>query len=141
FRLHARQWVRRAPGIPCALFFRGRCSQDPDANRAAGMRMAGCLKIKFDVVPGKRATRARPGNHNHRTMSLGEIETSSLRKTKAGGYGSPEFTNEVQHFLAEVLPWGGSTSSYPLMIDARLPVFRPMAARSGKSRQLWSARH
>ena len=23
FRLHARQWVRRAPGIPCALVFRG----------------------------------------------------------------------------------------------------------------------
>src|ERR1700737_3292694 len=23
FRLHARQWVRRAPGIPCALCFQG----------------------------------------------------------------------------------------------------------------------
>jgi hypothetical protein len=56
-------------------------------------------------------------------------------------YGSPEFTNEVQHFLLEELPWGGVTASFPLKIDARLPGFLPMAARSGKSRQLWIARH
>jgi hypothetical protein len=38
FCLHARQWVRRAPGIPCALYLeRDTELQDPDANRAAGM--------------------------------------------------------------------------------------------------------
>src|SRR5579883_2296080 len=61
--------------------------------------------------------------------------------TTSWGYGSPEFTNEVQHFQPEVLPWGGLTSSYPLRSDARLPDFRPVAARSGKSQQLWIARH
>ena len=45
-------------------------------------------------------------------------------------YGSPEFTNEVQHFRLEVLPWGGTTNSFPWKIDARLPGFLPMAARS-----------
>lgn len=63
------------------------------------------------------------------------ISGSSVRPS------TPEFTNEVQHFLEEVLPWGGVTSSYPLTIDARLPAYQPMAARSGKSRQLWIARH
>src|ERR1700747_2073761 len=53
----------------------------------------------------------------------------------------PEFTNEVQHFLEEVLRCGGATSSFPWKIDARLPGFLPMATRSGKSRQLWIARH
>ncbi len=55
----------------------------------------------------------------------------------------PEFTNEVQHFQQEVLPWGGLrlTSTYPLKTDARLPDFQPMATRSGKSRQLWIVRH
>ena len=40
FVLHAWQWVRRAPGIPCALSFsEGHgFSQNPDAIRAAGMR-------------------------------------------------------------------------------------------------------
>jgi hypothetical protein len=56
-------------------------------------------------------------------------------------YGSPEFTNEVQHFQLEVLPWGGLTSSYPLKSGAILPDFRPVATRSGKSLQLWIARH
>src|ERR1700757_1034631 len=76
-----------------------------------------------------------------RDLCKGRNGRHGLRQTTSGGYGSPEFTNEVQHFLEEVLPWGGVTSSYPLTIDARLPAFRPMAARSGKSRQLWIARH
>ena len=40
FVLHAWQWVRRAPGIPCALCVRGsdKNMQHSDANRAAGMR-------------------------------------------------------------------------------------------------------
>src|ERR1700758_1562371 len=38
FRLHARQWVRRAPGIPCALFLLRdmRMMHHPDAICAAG---------------------------------------------------------------------------------------------------------
>src|SRR5215510_11442374 len=55
--------------------------------------------------------------------------------------GSPEFTNEVQHLLREVLPWGASTSSCHWTTDARLPGFKPMDKRSGKSLQLWIARH
>src|SRR5690348_13460516 len=53
---------------------------------------------------------------------------------------SPEFTNEVQHLLVGVLPWDGGTNSFPWKTDVRLPAFRPMAVRSGKSRQLFIAR-
>src|SRR5487761_2397682 len=70
-----------------------------------------------------------------------ELNEASCHLPKDPEYGSPEFTNEVQHFRLEVLPWGGVTSSFPLTIDARLPGFLPMAARCGKSRQLWIARH
>src|SRR4051795_11738997 len=72
---------------------------------------------------------------------VGQVGAPAHRQTRSGGYGSPEFTNEVQHFHLEVLPWGGLTNSSPLTIDARLPAFRPMAARSGESRQLWIGRH
>jgi len=73
------------------------------------------------------------------------VSPPALQNREIGGCGAlpdtPEFTNEVQHFLEEVLRWGGATSSFPWKIDARLPGFLPMAARSGKSRQLWIARH
>ena len=40
FVLHARQWVRRAPGIPCALSREGRKKgKARTQNRAAGMRL------------------------------------------------------------------------------------------------------
>ncbi len=62
-------------------------------------------------------------------------------KPPARDSGSPKFTNEVQHLLREVLQWGANTSSCHWRTDARLPDFRPTGARSGKSRQLWIARH
>ena len=49
-----------------------------------------------------------------------------------------EFTNEVQHQI-RVLPW--DTDSSRLRNDARLPAYVPRAPRSGKSLQLWIARH
>ena len=50
-----------------------------------------------------------------------------IQAMRAGGYGSPEFTNEVQHFRLEVLPWGGVTNSFHWKINARLPAFGSMA--------------
>ena len=44
FILHAGLWVRRAPDIPCALFFGAHDSfHDSDANRVAGMRW--CVSV------------------------------------------------------------------------------------------------
>ena len=54
------------------------------------------------------------------------------------GSGFPEFTNEVQHQI-RVLPW--DTDSSRLRNDARLPAYVPRAPRSGRSLQLWIARH
>src|SRR5215471_7807376 len=71
------------------------------------------------------------------SVAAGGVGHLPFKLTTAAACGSPEFTNEVQHFLEEVLRWGGATSR---KIDARLPGFLPMAARSGKSRQLWIAR-
>jgi hypothetical protein len=56
-------------------------------------------------------------------------------------YGFPKFTNEVQHLLYEVLQWDTDMDSSRWMSDVRLPVFKERGNRSGKSRQLWIARH
>ena len=44
----------------------------------------------------------------------------------------PKFTNEVQHLVKRVLPWGAATSSYHWKTAARLPSFKPMGNRSGR---------
>src|ERR1700748_1681037 len=56
FVLHARQWVRRAPGIPCALFLSRdvRMMHHPDASA-----LRECGVMLSAVVRGKRATRAQ----------------------------------------------------------------------------------
>src|SRR5690606_5883863 len=60
---------------------------------------------------------------------------------KGTAYGSPEFTSEVQHICRGVLPWDAGIGSYRWTIDARLRVYIAAAPRSGRSRQLWIARH
>ena len=60
-----------------------------------------------------------------------------------GGDGSRDarfagFTNEVQHQI-KVLPW--DTHRSPLRNGVRLPAYVPRAPRSGKSLQVWIARH
>jgi hypothetical protein len=59
FCLHARQWVRRAPGIPCALSFEGatRICITRTRNRAAGMMMA--VRNSNGSVPRTRVTSPR----------------------------------------------------------------------------------
>ncbi len=52
----------------------------------------------------------------------------------------PKFTNEVQH-LVRVLPWDETINRSRLQNGAKLPSYTPPGARSGKSRQLWIARH
>ena len=48
FRLHARQWVRRAPGIPCALCFpRATELQDPDAKSRRGNAKVWLFEIRI----------------------------------------------------------------------------------------------
>ena len=50
-----------------------------------------------------------------------------------------EFTNEVQH--RQVLPWERSTHSSQSKSAAALPAFKSKAALSGRSLQIWIARH
>ena len=57
-----------------------------------------------------------------------------------GRVGSPEFSNQVQH-LRKVLGWDEDIDSSVLRRGSRLPVYRAKAARSGRSLQLWIARH
>jgi hypothetical protein len=52
----------------------------------------------------------------------------------------PEFSNEVQHQI-RVLRWTDDMPSYRWKTAVRLPHFTPRGARSGKSHQLWIARH
>src|SRR4029434_3650401 len=90
--------------------------------------------------PDFRKLRRRPGEGRDPYTVTTIVEHKGRRRlltTDDRGYGSPGFTNEVQHFLQEVLPWGGITSSFPLRTGAGLPSFLPLAPRSGKSRQLW----
>ena len=56
------------------------------------------------------------------------------------GTGFPKFTNEVQH-QTKVLPWGNAIRSLGLRNAVRLPAYVARGARSGKSQQLWIARH
>ena len=60
---------------------------------------------------------------------------------KAGIQNCVDRVNEVQHLLEEVLPWDGATASFHWTTAARLPAFKKPGNRSGKSRQLWIARH
>src|SRR5581483_10578385 len=96
-------------------------------------------RIGRSVVPAKAepilrnvSGKAVPEQHLERSLAQGNLHR---------GYGSPEFTNEVQHFLEGVLPWGGTTASFHWKTDARLPSFKKPGIRSGKSLQLWIARH
>ena len=52
----------------------------------------------------------------------------------------PRFTNEVQH-LAKVLPWDSDTRRSALKSGVRLPDYVPREPRSGRSLQVWIARH
>ena len=83
FVLHAWQWVRRAPGIPCALCFsRTRRSKPRTRERAAGTRKRALHSL---VIPG-RASWREPGIHNHRRPLLEALLTST-QTMKACGYG------------------------------------------------------
>ena len=54
--------------------------------------------------------------------------------------GFSKFTNEVQH-QSRVLAWEKHLRRSPWKSDVRLPVYVPRAPRSGKSQQVWIARH
>ncbi len=54
--------------------------------------------------------------------------------------GHSKFTNEVQH-LVRVLSWESIMDMSPLKSDVKLPVYKPRVDRSGKSLQVWIARH
>src|ERR1700736_6035267 len=86
--LHTRPRVQRAPGLPCALCFRGgRNSSKPRAQRVARMRRCvSSLKIETEsssVVP------ANAGTHNHRPdLSCEVVVVLSFPTTRATEYGS-----------------------------------------------------
>ena len=57
--------------------------------------------------------------------------------------GEEEFskvTNEVQH-LVRMGPWESYIDKSPLKRGVRLPDYKPRGARSGRSLQIWIARH
>ncbi|MGC2047926.1 MAG: hypothetical protein WA635_04870, partial [Gallionella sp.] len=55
----------------------------------------------------------------------------------------PEFTNQVQHsnLFKEVLRWDKSIRNWEWRSGVKLPVGAEPGKRSGKSRQVWIARH
>ncbi len=55
-------------------------------------------------------------------------------------YRFPKLTNEVHH-LVRVLSWESIMDMSPLKSGVRLPVYIPRGARSGRSLQVWFARH
>ena len=77
------------------------------------------------VQAPRRAGRGRPHRRGH----------SLLRDVRR-----PRLTNEVQH-LVRVLPWEIDIVTSPLKSGVRLPDYRPRAVRSGRSLQVWIARH
>src|SRR5258706_15055042 len=62
-----------------------------------------------------------------------------LRRRRAQ-VGFPEFSNEVQH-QTRVLRWEQSMISSRWRNAVKLPAYKPTGVRSGKSLQLWIARH
>ena len=72
---------------------------------------------------GPQRERARVHRYAVKAAIEAGVVSLFIQAMRAGGYGSPEFTNEVQHFRLEVLPWGGVTNSFHWKIDARLPAF------------------
>ena len=56
------------------------------------------------------------------------------------GVGFPKFTNEVQHFI-QVLLWDTNIRRSPLKSGVRFPDYIPRDKHSGKSLQVWIARH
>src|SRR5262245_8541501 len=156
--LVAGEAARVRPGDEVASSIARRCrSRSPPARRLMNaplvewIGMGGRIikpKVKSSIIftvgvllDGERKPLGRrpaqAGTHNPHTM----LFSSAVPQRCAAAYGSPEFTNEVQHLLREVLPWGASTSSCHWTTDARLPGFKPMDKRSSKSLQLWIARH
>src|SRR5262249_62137661 len=78
------------------------------------------------------------------SVTVSHARTSSAHSRGSGNPAKnwvPEFTNEVQHLLREVLQWETNTTSSHWKSDARLPGFKPKDTRCGKLRQLWIARH
>ena len=65
-----------------------------------------------------------------------------IRHPAGGGWrpGFPKLTNEVQH-LVKVLSWESITDMSPLKKGVQLPAYKPRGGRSGRSQQLWIARH
>jgi hypothetical protein len=76
---------------------------------------------------GPQRERARVHRYAVKAAIEAGVVSLFIQAMRAGGYGSPEFTNEVQHFRLEVLPWGGVTNSFHWKINARLPAFGSMA--------------
>ena len=99
------------------------------ADRMVQKRELGIDEAKVVVVVPEQ-------NWAYRTVSDGKATTSPpLAKL-----GYPRLTNEVQH-LVRVLPWESVMDMSPLKSGVRLPVYKPRVVRSGRSLQVWIARH
>ena len=71
-------------------------------------------------------------------LRIGESFGRDWVQPATSGYS--KFTNEVQH-LVRVLSWESIMDMSPLKSDVKLPVYKPRVDRSGKSLQVWIARH
>src|SRR6266404_4701335 len=99
------------------------------------------------ILHGSTGPSPRPSERSEREPgpittggSVGRAGATSDVTTNSDGYGSPKFSNEVQHQI-RVLRWTDNMTSFRWKTGVRLPGFMQRAARSGKSRQLWIARH
>ena len=61
-------------------------------------------------------------------------------RAASGASGRPKLTNEVQHRV-KVLSWESVMARSPLKSGVRLPAYKPRGGRSGRSLQIWVARH
>jgi hypothetical protein len=86
------------------------------------------------VIPAKAGIQACL----HRLAFASMTEVGKYDKEEEDGF--PNFTNEVQH-LYKVLLWEKDTINLPLKSGVKLPDYVPRSVRSGKSLQLWIARH
>jgi hypothetical protein len=110
-------------------------------------RRAARLVVDKNICHARPPVRAKCGR---RINSSGpDSQPSFVIPAKAGihpsagaksNHGFPDFSNEVQHQF-RVLRWERNTTNSPWKNGVRLPAYKPKGARSGKSLQLWIARH
>src|SRR4029077_6866185 len=94
-------------------------------------RSSSCISL-YHVIPGLTRDPALRVHATHESLISPPMRLIA---------GFAELTNEVQHLYKPVLLWETNTNISPWKTGVRLPVCGQTGNRSGKSLQLWIARH